>query len=192
MGAFTPRFASPRGFVEARRPAAGETQTRRLCHADLRLRCETKAWRDLAPKNQEQVPQSALPGVAYDSRNRAILLVKSDHAATIRQTIPRFPTARCGCSSWPHLAASGLGADRTAQPGLDDLRPQTEFRHLPLAWPVDVSLQGMLSGRHLSGRLTLLGLAWSGSCWRREDRTINISDMTTSKEQHANTPSPRG
>ena len=52
---------------------------------------KTKKWRDLAPKNQEQVPYSALPGVAYDSRNRAILLVKSDHGGDYPPDDPKIP-----------------------------------------------------------------------------------------------------
>ena len=52
---------------------------------------KTKKWRDLAPKNQEQVPYSALPGVAYDSRNRAILLVKSDHSGDYPPNDPKIP-----------------------------------------------------------------------------------------------------
>lgn len=49
-----------------------------------------KQWRDLAPANQEKVPFSGMPGVAYDSRNRAILLVKSDHG-DIKPLDPSVP-----------------------------------------------------------------------------------------------------
>ena len=34
-------------------------------------------WKDLSPKNQDRVPVSDLPGIAYDSRNRVIVLVEN-------------------------------------------------------------------------------------------------------------------
>jgi hypothetical protein len=40
---------------------------------------KARKWRDLAPKDQDKVPYCGMPGVAYDSKNRAILMVKSDH-----------------------------------------------------------------------------------------------------------------
>jgi hypothetical protein len=39
----------------------------------------TKKWRDLAPANSEILPLCDIPGVAFDSRNRAVLLIKNDH-----------------------------------------------------------------------------------------------------------------
>jgi hypothetical protein len=51
----------------------------------------TKKWRDLKPKNQDLVPYSALPGVAYDSRNRAILVVQSDHGGDYPPRDPKVP-----------------------------------------------------------------------------------------------------
>jgi hypothetical protein len=52
---------------------------------------KTKKWRDLAPKNENAVPFCALPGVAYDSRNRAILMVKSDHGGDYPPDDPKIP-----------------------------------------------------------------------------------------------------
>ncbi len=39
----------------------------------------TKKWRDLDPKGSAEVPYCTIPGIAYDSRNRAVILIKSDH-----------------------------------------------------------------------------------------------------------------
>ena len=41
-----------------------------------------KKWRDLKPAGAEKVPVCNKPGIAYDSRNRAILFAKHDHGGT--------------------------------------------------------------------------------------------------------------
>jgi hypothetical protein len=41
-----------------------------------------RGWRDLAPRGSEILPACDLPGIAYDSRNRVVLFVKSDHGDT--------------------------------------------------------------------------------------------------------------
>ncbi len=38
-----------------------------------------KQWRDLAPAGQEKIPACNTPGIAYDSRNRAIIMTKGDY-----------------------------------------------------------------------------------------------------------------
>jgi hypothetical protein len=60
-------------------PRPGKLTLDQLVMRTLAYDVKTKHWRDLAPKNQEKVPYSGMPGVAYDSRNRAILLINSDH-----------------------------------------------------------------------------------------------------------------
>jgi len=74
----------------------GDPPPRKLKLEDCAMRTfaydvKTKKWRDLAPRNQEKVPYSALPGVAYDSRNRALLLVKSDHGGDYPPNDARIP-----------------------------------------------------------------------------------------------------
>jgi hypothetical protein len=39
----------------------------------------TRKWRDLNPKGSAEVPYCTIPGIVYDSRNRAVILIKSDH-----------------------------------------------------------------------------------------------------------------
>jgi hypothetical protein len=41
-----------------------------------------KKWRDLDPKGSAEVPICTIPGIVYDSRNRAVILIKSDHNAS--------------------------------------------------------------------------------------------------------------
>jgi hypothetical protein len=60
-------------------PPPGKLKLEECAMRTFAYDAKAKKWRDLAPKNQELVPFSVLPGVAYDSRNRAILLYKSDH-----------------------------------------------------------------------------------------------------------------
>ena len=50
----------------------------------------TQKWRDLAPTNEDKVPICGMPGIAYDSRNRAIMMVKSDHG-DIKPLDPTVP-----------------------------------------------------------------------------------------------------
>jgi hypothetical protein len=69
----------------------------------------TQKWRDLAPKNQDKVPICGMPGISYDSRNRAIMMVKSDHG----DVKPLDPTVPYGSlrvldlatNSWSELKA---------------------------------------------------------------------------------------
>src|SRR5262245_2190460 len=75
---------------------------------------KTKKWRDLAPRNQEKVPYSALPGVAYDSRNRAILLVKSDHGGDYPPNDASIPHGTLwvldlASNTWKEAAAGPTG-----------------------------------------------------------------------------------
>jgi hypothetical protein len=51
---------------------------------------KTRKWRDLAPKNEDKLPYCGMPGVAYDSRNRQVLLLKSDHG-DIQPLDPKVP-----------------------------------------------------------------------------------------------------
>jgi len=39
----------------------------------------TQKWSDLAPLGQEKIPACNTPGIAYDSRNRAVIMVKGDY-----------------------------------------------------------------------------------------------------------------
>lgn len=49
-----------------------------------------KQWRDLAPTNQEKVPYGGMLGVAYDSRNRRVVVFKSDHG-DVKPLDPKVP-----------------------------------------------------------------------------------------------------
>jgi hypothetical protein len=51
---------------------------------------KARKWRDLAPKDQDKVPYCGMPGVAYDSKNRVILMLKSDHG-DIQPLDPKVP-----------------------------------------------------------------------------------------------------
>jgi hypothetical protein len=50
----------------------------------------TKQWRDLAPAGAEKLPLCTIPGIAYDSRNRALIFIKSDHG-DIKNHDPAVP-----------------------------------------------------------------------------------------------------
>ena len=39
----------------------------------------TKKWSDLAPAGSEKLPLCSIPGIAYDSRNRAVIFIKNNH-----------------------------------------------------------------------------------------------------------------
>jgi hypothetical protein len=39
-----------------------------------------RKWRDLAPKGRDTVPWCDQPGVSYDSRNRALVVITSGHS----------------------------------------------------------------------------------------------------------------
>ena len=72
-------------------PSPGKLKLEECAMRTFAYDVKAKQWRDLAPKNQGQVPFSALPGVAYDSRHRAILLVRSDHGGGYPPDDPKIP-----------------------------------------------------------------------------------------------------
>ena len=49
-----------------------------------------KKWRDLAPAGSEQLPLCTIPGIACDSRNRAVIFIKSDHG-DVKNSDPAVP-----------------------------------------------------------------------------------------------------
>lgn len=71
-------------------PAPAKLKLEELAMRTLAYDTKTKKWRDLAPKNQEQVPFCGMPGVAYDAKTRSLFLLKSDHG-DIRPLDPTVP-----------------------------------------------------------------------------------------------------
>jgi hypothetical protein len=71
-------------------PAPAKLPLDQLAMRTFAYDVKTKIWRDLAPKNQEQLPFCGMPGVVYDSKNRSILLIKSDHG-DIKPLDPSVP-----------------------------------------------------------------------------------------------------
>lgn len=91
-------------------PRPGKLDLDQLALRTFAFDVKTKQWRDLAPKNQEKVPYSGMPGIAYDSHNRTVLMLNSDHG-DVKPLDPTVPYGKLwvldlAANSWSE-ASSG-------------------------------------------------------------------------------------